>query len=268
MGKVVNLFMALLLVLPLGQTAWAQEEATAASLYNDAVAKLKAKEYEAAFDLMGQALEVADPEADAQVIKLAKQNGAIAAYYLGTTQRKADDFESALATYEKGVEYNPAFYQNIVGKAQALEGLDNKAEAIKAYLEAGSKATAANKADKAESYVSKAGNIVAVTYGDKDYDQVVSLGNAYLEVAEDADVHYYISAALREQGNPSDALAHIEKAIEAGGSADDGKFLMTKGIILEDLNQPDAALEAYKQITSGKYADQAKGRVDALESGR
>ncbi len=268
MGKIVTLLTAMLLVLPLGQYALAQEEASAASLYNDAVAKLKAKEYEAALDLMGQALEIADPESDAQVIKLAKANGARAAYAVGTKNRQGEDYEAALAAYDTGIEYDPGFYANYRGRAQALESSGAVAESVKAYYKASEVAKAAGEADRADSYASKAENIVAVAYGDKAWDDVLAYGNAYLEVAESPDVHYYLSYALKESGNPSSGLEHVDKALEMGGSTDDGKYLYAKGEILEDLGQTDAAVGIYKQITSGKYAERAEYKVNTLSGGR
>ncbi|MCB9298169.1 MAG: hypothetical protein H6559_34365 [Lewinellaceae bacterium] len=71
---------------------------------------------------MEQAIEAADPEADAEVVKLVKRNGAIAAYYVGNDQRKSDDFETALATYDKGIAFSPGFLRQLYQyRAQALE---------------------------------------------------------------------------------------------------------------------------------------------------
>ena len=55
----------------------AQEEASAASLYNQGLEKAKAKEYVAALELLEKAIAKADPEneTDAKVIRLAKRNG-------------------------------------------------------------------------------------------------------------------------------------------------------------------------------------------------
>ena len=97
------------------------------------------RKYDAAFELMGQALEAADSssETDIKVMQLAKKNGAIAAYYVGNSARKADDHEKALEAYQQGVDYNPGFYANYIGKAQALEGMEMMAKAVGAYQTAG-----------------------------------------------------------------------------------------------------------------------------------
>ena len=77
------------------------QEASAASLYNDGLAKLKAKEYDGSMELMEQALAAADSssETDIKVMKLAKKNGAFASYYVGTKVRKEKDFKQALEIF-------------------------------------------------------------------------------------------------------------------------------------------------------------------------
>ena len=97
----------------------AQEEAkTAASLYNEGLAKAKEKAYVESLELMEQAIAKATEDGNEQVIELAKKNGTRAAYGAGNTYRKAGDFDQALASFEKGIEYNPAYYTNYVGKAK------------------------------------------------------------------------------------------------------------------------------------------------------
>ena len=118
----MKLKIQLLLLVTIGvfSTAVAQE-VTAGSLYNDGLAKLKAKEYKEALTLMEKAMEVADPEADEKVIKLAKRNGAFASYYVGNQLRKEKKYDEALAIYEKGIGYSTGVYSNYVGIAQALD---------------------------------------------------------------------------------------------------------------------------------------------------
>ena len=111
MGKEAKFLAFMVAFLGFVTLTQAQDGATAASLYNDALAKLKAKDYGAALPLFEQAIEKADPavETDAKVVQLAKRNGAIAAYYVGNDLRKDDKNEEALATYDKGIEYASGF---------------------------------------------------------------------------------------------------------------------------------------------------------------
>lgn len=249
-------------------TLHAQEEeqqASAASLYNDGLAKLKAKEYDAAYELMGQALESADSssETDIKVMKLAKKNGAIAAYYVGTAARKSDDYEKALEAYQQGVDYNAGFYANYIGKAQAFEGLDMMAKAVGAYQSAGVICEKAGKADKAEKMNSKAENMVAVAWGDKDWALVKGMAAAYLEGGESADVHYYLSDALLNDGSKDEALMHAEKAIELTTEGAD-KYIMQKAEVLKSKGDTAGAVAAYKMITDSKYVERAKYEIGQL----
>lgn len=242
-----------------------QQPVSAAGLYNDGLEKLKAKEYPEALELMERALEEADSssETDLKVMKLARKNGAIAAYYVGTKARKADDFETARDIYKKGIEYRPSFYANYIGYAQALEGLGMKPKAVAAYLEAGEVCEKSKKADKAEKMNSKAENMVAVAWGDKDWSLVADMANAYLENSESADVHYYLSDALVNEGKTDEALTHIDKSIEMAADGPD-KYLMQKAELLEAKGDKTAAVEVYKQITDSKYVERAKYKIDEI----
>ena len=265
MGKITSFLLAMMIFSSL--TINAQEEASTASLYNDGLEKLKAKNFEEALPLIEKALEVADPEADAQVIQLAKKNGAIAAYYVGNDLRKDEDCKKALETYEKGAEWSPGFYANYIGVAQSLECQEKDVEALKAYLKAAEVSEAGKKADKAEQKASKAENMVALAYGNQDWDKTVTLGKTFLEASETADVHYYLAAALKNTGDAASAIAHAEKA--AGMAADDkDKYLMLLAESYEAGNDKSKAIETYKQITDNKYSERAQYKVNELEGGR
>lgn len=214
---------------------------------------------------MERALEEADSssETDLKVMKLARKNGAIAAYYVGTKARRADDFETARDIYKKGIEYQPSFYANYIGYAQALEGLGMQPQAVVAYLEAGEVCEKSKKADKAEKMNSKAENMVAVAWGDKDWGLVVDMANAYLENSESADVHYYLSDALVNEGKTDEALAHIDQSIEIAADGSD-KYLMQKAELLEAKGDKTAAVEVYKQITDSKYVERAKYKINEI----
>jgi hypothetical protein len=246
-------------------SAQEEQQASAASLYNDGLGKLKAKEYDAAYELMGQALEAADSssETDVKVMELAKKNGAIAAYYVGSGARKTDDYEKALESYQQGVDYNPGFYANYIGKAQALEGLDMMAKAVGAYQSAGAVCEKAGKADKAEKMYSKAENMVAVAWGDKDWALVKDMAEAYLEGGESAAVHYYLSDAMLSEGSKDEALMHAEKSIELTAEGAD-KYIMQKAEVLKSKGDTAGAIEAYKMITDSKYLERAKYEIGQL----
>lgn len=248
-------------------TVSAQEATTetAAGVYNEGLTALKAKEYPKAYDLMLKAIGIADPSADAQVLKLAKQNGSIAAYYAGNEDLKTDKFDEAMLKYEKGIELNPNSYTNFYGKAKALDDAGKTADAVGAYIKAAAVATATDKADRAEKYLSRAANMVAVSFGDKKYDDAIAAGEIYLAAHESVDVSYYLAKSLTEKGQVAEALPHAEKAHELGGVTEEGKYILGLAEVYEAAGNKTAAANTYGKVPQGKYYDHAQYKAGQLK---
>lgn len=273
MGKFVSYLLAVVTFLSFTVTAHAQEEsqenASAAALYNEGLAKYKAQDFAGALDLMVQAVEAADPESetDAKVIGLAKKNGAIFAYKAGTEFRKEENFEEAIKAFDTGMEFSPGFYANFIGRAQALEGAGKEVDAVSAYLKAGEVSAKSNKPDKAEQMDKKAENMVALTFADKDWEKTAAMAESFLSMKETPDVHFYMSHALKNQGDTAKAIEHAQKAVEMA-EEDKGKYLMALAESYEAAGQTSEAVEAYKQVPSGKYSERAEYKVNELTGGR
>jgi hypothetical protein len=238
---------------------------TAAGVYNDGLTSLKAKEYAKAYDLMLKAIEIADPAADAQVIKLAQQNGSIAAYYAGNDDVKGKNFEAAMMKFEKGIELNDKSYLNFYGKAKALDDEGKTTEAVVAYIKAAEIATATSKDERSEKYLSRAANMIAVSYGDKKYDEAIAAGQAYLAAHESTDVSYYLAKSMVEKGQASDALTHAMKAHELGGDAEEGKYVLGLAEVYEAAGNKSAAAETYAKVPKGKYYDHAQYKAGQIK---
>jgi len=114
----------------------AQEAETPASLYNQGLEFMKAKDYEKAFEFYKRALSIATPGEDDQVIGLSNKNGAIAAYYLGSKLSKADKNEEAMQVLQDGIKMNPDFYANYSSMGSILNDQDEVVKAVEAYLKA------------------------------------------------------------------------------------------------------------------------------------
>lgn len=246
----------------------AEQPATAVSLYNEGLTKLKAKEYGDALPLMVEAIAAADTtsETDVKVIGLAQKNGAIAAYYLGTQQRKDDQLDEAAETYQLGIEYNSSFYANYIGLAQVLDDKEDKVAAVTAYLKAAEVCGQSPKTqDKVESMENKATNTVIRLFVDKKMDETLAAAEAYLAQKEATDIYTYQARALQEKGKSQEALAAIEKAEASVSEGDNADMLyFAKGEVHAALGQKDAAIAAF-QKAGGKYADAAKYKVSELE---
>lgn len=242
--------------------------ATAVGLYNDGLEKLKAKDYAAALPMLVEAIGKADTtsETDLKVVGLAKRNGAIAAYYVGTDQRKAEKIDDAIASFQLGIDYHPEFYANYIGLAQALDDKGEKIAAVTAYLNAAEVCGASDKTkDKVESMETKATNTVIRLFLDDKLDETLTAAEAFLAKKESSDVYCYQAKALLGKGKATDAVAAAEKAvglINENSNADLCYF--TKGEAHQAAGQKAEAIEAYK-MAKGKYADAAKYKVDELE---
>lgn len=244
--------------------AMGQDDASPASLYNDGVAALKAKEYEKAVDLFEKALDKADPNEDAKIVSLAKQNGAVAAYYAGQAARKADKVDEGLAFYEKGIQMNPGFYVNYTGKAMAMNDKGNDKEAMNAFIVGSQMAEKAKKADKAAEMMSKATIFVSKAYSSDDWDKTIELGTAYLEHGESADVHFYLARALKQKNQLNEALEHANKAIELGEGGEEGRNFFAQAEIYEAMDNTAAAIDAYKKVPAGTYGKMAKYKIEQM----
>jgi len=251
---------AVLLTLMGTVPAISQDEATPASLYNDGVAALKAKEYTKALDLFEQSLEKADPEADQKIVSLAQRNGAIAAYYCGRDARKAGNLDESVAFYDKGIEMNPDFYNNYSSKALALNEKEDIAGAIKAFI----KASEVAKEDKAPEMLDNARKLVYNSYSKDEWEKTIKLGNIFLENGESADVRFYLARAYKATNQLDQALEQANKAIELAEGGEDDQNYFAQGEIYEAMGNTSAAIAAYKKVTDGKYSEMAQYKVNQM----
>lgn len=258
----------LLFVLTLGLlTSLSAQDATAASLYNKGLASLKAKDYENGYPQIEEALKAAEAEGNEKVVTLAKKNGAKAAYNLGGQKRKAKAYEEALTLFNRGIELSPNYSSNYMGKAQALNAMGKKTEAVTAYIAAADLAEKGGKADRAVQLVKKAGSIVGKLYTGKKYAEAIEAGKAHLESKESDKVHYYMAQSFSKTKDNANAGTHITKAVElaeANGTAVPDKYYWAQGNILEANGDKAGALAAYKKITGEKYKANADFKIKEL----
>ncbi|MEM9548547.1 MAG: hypothetical protein AAGA77_21355 [Bacteroidota bacterium] len=242
----------------------AQEERSAASLYNEGLGLLKAKDYAAGLPILEDALAKATEEDNEKVIGLAKKNGAKAAYNLGNAKKKSGAHDEAIALYQKGIDWAPDYASNYKGLASAQEAKGEKLEAIKMYVTAGDKTTASGKEEKAAKLYKKARNMVGKIYQAKEYEPAITAGKAFLEMREDAEVCYYICRAITESTATEEAITHIDKAIALSGDTVDDKYYVAKAKAYEKMNKNEDAIAAYKLVTGEKYKPQAEYKIKEL----
>lgn len=241
-----------------------QDAKSAAALYNEGLAFLKAKDYEAGLPILETALATATEEGNDKVIGLAKKNGSKAAYNLGNAKKKSGAHDEAIALYNKGIEWSPDYASNYKGLAAATEAKGDKVEAIKMYITAGDKTTASGKAAKAKKLYKKARNMVGKIYTGKDYPNAIIAGKAFMEMREDAEVCYYLCRAITESTATEEAVTYADKAIALSGDEVDDKYYVAKAKAYEKLNKNAEAIAAYKLVSGEKYKPQAEFKIKEL----
>tara|TARA_R110000737_G_scaffold259335_1_gene267900 strand:- start:68 stop:844 length:777 start_codon:yes stop_codon:yes gene_type:complete len=256
----------LLLAVFMGLSTFAQDEKTAASLYNEGLAFLKAKDYAAGLPILEAALEKATVDSNDQIIGLAKKNGSIAASNLGNAKKKAGALDEAIALYNKGIEWRPEYGSNYRGLASATEAKGDIINAITQYITAGDITTASGKNKKGKKLYKKARNMVGKIYQSKDYPKAIEAGKAFLEVRENAEVAYYVCRANTESIADEEAITYADKAIEFSGAKVNDKYYVAKAKAYEKMGKNTDAVAAYKLVTGDKYKAQAEGKIKLLGS--
>jgi len=256
----------LMLALFLGFTTFAQDEKTAAGLYNDALAFIKAKDYEAGLPVLESALAKATADNNEKVIRLAKKNGSKTTYNLGNAKKKAGDIDGAIELYNKGIAWAPDYAGNYKGLAAATEAKGDLITAIKHYITAGDKTASGKKPERAPKLYKKARNMVGKIYKSKDYAKTIEAGKALLEMREEAEVAYYICRANTESVLTEEAITYADKAIALSGDTVNDKYYVAKAKAYEKMGKNAEAIEAYKLVTGEKYKAQAEGKIKLLGS--
>jgi len=242
----------------------AQEEKSAAALYNEGLGLLKEKDYEAGLPLLEAALTKAEEDGNEQVIDLAKKNGAKAAYNLANAKKKEGNLDEAAELYSQGIEWAPNYPSVYKGMAAVYEAKDENIEAVKMYLTAGDKTTAKGKEKRAKRLYKKARNMVGKMYTGKDYENAIVAGKAFLEMREDAEVYYYLCRSITESEVTEEAINYANKAIELSGEDVKDKYYVAKAKAYEKMNKNAEAVEAYKLVTGEKYKPQAEYKIKEL----
>lgn len=248
--------------------AFAQDDAepSPAALYNDGLALLKEKKYTEGYELMTQALEKATAEEDEKVIKLASKNGAVAAYQAGNAALKTKDYEGAMAYYQSGMEMNPEYPSNFIGKGKVMNAKGEKVAAVEAFIEAANVAKAKGDERKVTEAKKRSKQVVGKLFAAKNYADAIKAGKIVESFENMPEVMYYVARCQVEEKDFQGALETAENSIKAGeaqGKIED-KFYVAKGLALEGLGKTAEAIEAYKQVNEGDYKEQAEYKIKEL----
>jgi hypothetical protein len=248
------------------EVATPDPEATPASLYNDGLALLKSKKFAEGYDFMALALEKATADEDEKVIGLAKKNGAVAAYSAGNAALKAKDYDKAMTYYQNGMDMNPEYPSNYIGKGKVLNAQGDKVGAVTAFIDGGMVAKEKGDEKKVTEVKKRSKQVVGKLFAAKKYADAIAAGKKVEEFEEMPEVMYYVARCQVEEKDFAGALETAEKSIASGealGKTED-KFYVAKGLALEGLGKTADAIAAYKMVKEGDYKKQAEYKITEL----
>ncbi len=240
------------------------QDATATTLYNEGLASLKSKDFQTGYDKTKAALTAAIAEENEQITGLAKKNLAKASYYLGLQKLKAKSVDEAMSLFDEGIEANPEYSAIYKGKAKGLNAKGQSVEAINAYFKSAELSEKAGKTEKSAKTIKQAVSIVSKLYSGKKYGKAIEAGKAFLAVKESHKVHYYVAKSFEKKKDKTNALTHINKAVELAGAEISDKYYWAQGNIAESAGKKTVAISAYKKITDAKYKENATFKIKEL----
>lgn len=125
------------------------------STLDQAIQLLQKEQYSEAVTLFQKVIET-NGGGDLETLRLAKNNGSLAAYYLGSRLNKEGNIKESVLQFEKGIVWNPGFFGNHIARAESIEKLGHRKNTLKAYLYAARGCTEALKLDYALEMLDKA----------------------------------------------------------------------------------------------------------------
>ncbi len=249
------------------QEAEGEKKITATSVYNEALALLKAKDFEAGLPLMKQAIELATTEENEKVLKLAKKNASKASYSLGKAKYKAKAYDEAMALYKEGLGYDSLNVSNIAGmgavlkkQGKALEATDYLVQSAMMYKEKG-------KTQRVDNTMKSLNSMTGKAYTTDKFDEAIMIGEKALAVGEHASISYYLSRCYLEKGDKEKALELASKAVEIGTKEEkiEDKYYIAQAKAYAALGKKAEAIAAYEKVTGEKYLEQAQYQIGQLK---
>jgi hypothetical protein len=125
------------------------------STLDQAIQLLQKEQYSEAVILFQKVIE-ANGDGDLETLRLAKNNGSLALYYLGSRLSNEGKFKESVLQFENGIVWNPGFFGNHIARAESIEKLGHRKNTLEAYLYAAKGCTEVLKLDYALEMLDKA----------------------------------------------------------------------------------------------------------------
>lgn len=231
--------------------------------------KLKAKDYTGGLKSAYKTKEIAEGYGDAETAKKATAMITQVHYKMGASKFKAQDFDAAIAQFDKALAANPdyvkAAYLKTVcfskkGDDENLKASANNTNAIAEKTNNPAEAAKVNKL--AANYFLKKGNEAK---GANNYDEAIANLKSSLEFGENNTTTMYLLADVyKAKGDHAAAIETAQKAleVETGGAEAVAKLNFLIGEAQQAKGDNAAACAAYKLVTVGPYAENAKYKVE------
>lgn len=268
MRNLLYLAITLVFALPLMAQTETTSERTSTTAYNEAVEKMRGKDYTTAYTLFEEAISLASAtEADStskKILRLANKNGAKAAYGYSIALKKEKQYEEMLTVATRGTEMDDDYYANYISLGQALDKTGKTGESVNNYF------LAATYSEQAERPADKIASLYRSgflkMYKAKNFDRIIEEIGNYPNALSVADINYYAAKAFEAKGDSEKAIEHAVKASEIGENKKAiGKYYFYLGELYKNASKVGQAIEAYKQVPEGnRYYGQAQYNIEKL----
>lgn len=245
--------------------------------YNAALEAAKAKDYDEAYTQFGEAAELAQQAGEEQIAQRANQVRAQIDYNRGALAARNENYDEALTYFNQGIENNPEYAKNYLGKASALRKQERIDEAMEAYQQA------IEVGEQSDPQIAQAAQNSIRDYYTYLASQALSRGGenvrsadaeeaiGYIEemqqyVEPDADTYFYLATAANALGNYEQAIQYADQALSMhqGSRTDAAKYYFAKGEAHMFLGNIEEAKAAFQNATYGSYRASAEHYLETL----
>ena len=245
--------------------------------YNEALEAAKANNLDEAYTKFGEAAELAGQAGEDAIAQRASQVRAQIDYNRGALAAKNENYDQALTYFNQGIENDPQYAKNYLGKASALRKQENINEAMAAYQQA------IEVGEQSDPQIAQAAQNSIRGYYTHLASQALSRGGenvrsadaeealGYLDEMEqyveaDADTYFYRATAANALGNYEQAIQYADQAISMhnGSRSDAAKLYFAKGEALMYMGNIAEAKAAFQNATYGSYKASAEHYLETL----
>ena len=186
---------------------------------------------------------------------------------VGNTQVKSGDFDAALASFDKAIEYKPDYARAVYGKALVYKKQDDDAkmvatmeQAIEVGTAVGDEKTTAAATKTLKDHYQNAGKLA---FKAEDYEEAIkNFETSYKYDSEDGEPYYLTCVIYGKQAEFEKAIEYGLKAAQYVEEANQAKIWYEVGNAYVNLVEYDKACEAYSKALVEPYLNSVKHKMD------